>query len=87
MMSRRRAPEVRSYRSAAFLGQAVGEGGGAKAADDQGEGVVPEAVAVEIPGEFVSVVAGVGVRECGERDEKRGEDAAGGFHGRVMNEV
>lgn len=68
-------------RSAAFLGEAEGEGGGAEAADDQGEGVVPEAVAVEVPGEFVSVVAGVGLRERGESHEKRGEEA-GGFHER-----
>lgn len=55
-----------ALRSAAFLGETVGDGGGAEAADDQGEGVVPEAVAVEVPGEFMSVVAGVGVRKRGK---------------------
>ena len=61
------------------MGEAPGEGGGAEGADDQGEGIVPEAVAVEVPSEFVPIVAGVGAGERGESEEKRGEEA-GGFH-------
>ncbi len=79
-MDRGRAPEVRLNRSTTFLGEAPGEGAGAEAADDKRERVVPEAVAVEVPCEFVSVVAGVGLRERGEGDQKHGEETADGFH-------
>ena len=69
-----------------FAAGAYEQCGGGEAADDQGERVVPEAVAVEVPGEFVSIVAGVGVGERGDRDEKRGQEAAGGFHKVVWGE-